>query len=277
MPEFVARPTGTWVDAGRVYESQEWGIERVTARVDGAANTFLGALFHKYNATIVYVRKIAPSGQLLGHWNVVYQGAPHDPNYNAPQWTGPGKIDDFYLVPSGTDLLVLLAGHDTNSARMNSVALTVIQGVYVPYTNGQQPEDGAAGAYRGGDVNPEPNPNPNPEPEYRLGADEFKDAFLGAANNNEFYNRFQGMVKNGVNLANLPSRLEPAVQAAVNAAIAAAIPGIISQVVGGVERLFDGGQGSAIVYQQLRNTSYSGCVDALNEGVPDEPTDEQEG
>lgn len=43
-----------------------------------------------------------------------------------------------------------------------------------------------------------------------------------------------------------------------------------------VEGLFNGGNGSAIVYQQLRNTSYSGALDAIHaagaDGIPDEPT-----
>jgi hypothetical protein len=40
-----------------------------------------------------------------------------------------------------------------------------------------------------------------------------------------------------------------------------------------VESLFDGGNGSAIVYQQLRNTSYSGALDALHHGAADDDPD----
>ena len=206
MSEFIARPDGQWVDVPRLYHSQEWGIERTAGRADGAANTFAGSLFHKNNATIVYVRKIAPNGQVLQKWNLVFEGAPHDTNYNNPQWTGPGKIDDFYMYPSGSDLIVSLVGHDTNTARLNPWGWKALEGVYTPHT-GTQPEDGAAGAYRGGNVDPEPNPNPNPEPEYRLGADEFKDAFLGAAANREFYTRFQKMVENGVEQSDIDGML----------------------------------------------------------------------
>lgn len=36
-----------------------------------------------------------------------------------------------------------------------------------------------------------------------------------------------------------------------------------------LDEAFDGGNGSAIVYQQLRNTSYSGALDALHHGAAD--------
>lgn len=161
MTELVARPDGQWVDAVPVYYSRAWGTEGSSGRVDGDGNSFLATLFHKKNASIIYIRKVAPNGTVLDKWNVVFQGCPHDANPDNTAWDGTGKVDGFDIYPSGSNLHVKLSGHVTNAQRDNLVNMAVLQGVYTPHT-GTQPEDGRAGAYApaGGEPDPEPGGEP---------------------------------------------------------------------------------------------------------------------
>jgi hypothetical protein len=55
--------------------------------------------------------------------------------------------------------------------------------------------------------------------------------------------------------------------------LAAGLANVVGNIKPKVESLFDGGNGSAIVYQQLRNTSYSGALDALHHGAADDDPD----
>lgn len=174
------------------------------------------------------------------------------------------KMDTVLMLRSGRNLHFYLTTHALGAgSRRLRVELAIIENVFETNPQFEAEEDGP-GAFLGGEMqpNPEPNPNPNPDPEYRLGADEYKDAFLGASNNQEFYNRFQTMVKNGVRLADLPRDLQPGLQSAVNAAVAAAVPNIVAQVVAGVHGLLIAG-GPFDVFQQDINAGWSSNMVSL--------------
>lgn len=141
------------------------------------------------------------------------------------------KIDEVTLAHSGDVLLVLLTTHEivSNKPRSIRVESAAIPGVY-SVRAGMELEEGGAGAFQ-----------PTGEPQPQEG----------------------GVTKDEV-------------QAIVNAAVAqikgqdnvtlkVVIDNILPKTKIGVEQLFDGANGSHVVYQQLRATSYSGALDAIRE------------
>jgi hypothetical protein len=155
----------------------------------------------------------------------------------APGGTEGYKIDAAYMTHSGVDVIVDMITHDATSIKPRGIRVerAVIRGVWVPRL---QEEEGGAGAFvgsgsGGGDV----------EVDYdRIKSDT------------------QAIVDAAVH----------SIKGQDNITLRVVIDNISVKAKKGVEELFDGGNGSAIVYQQLTNTSFTGSKGANHATIKDE-------
>lgn len=159
-----------------------------------------------------------------------------DTVYPAPGGTVGHKVDKAAIHRSGTNLVVGMITHDAISEDPRSIRVELAQvpNVYVVRA-GEELEEGAAGAFQptgGGEV--------------------------GGATKEEV----QAIVNAAVS----------AIKGQENITLRVVVDNIGPKTKTGVEQLFDGAQGSHIVYNQLRNTSYSGALDAIRDS--DKPQEE---
>lgn len=147
------------------------------------------------------------------------------------------KGDAVGICQSGADIIVVMSGHigdpDTDLELVEAFV-----GVAVAYPGGVQPGHGGAQAYTEG------------QSTGGSGLTDEDKAWL-QGRYDDLFNRvvaaFGGDIRRGIH-----DKAKQAVQEAITEA----------HVV--TEGMFNGGSGSAIVYNQLRNTSYSGALDALH-------------
>lgn len=145
------------------------------------------------------------------------------------------KIDDIEITYSGTDLLVALVTHTHTAGvtRARAVEMAKIPGVFV-YRQGMIADEGEAGAFI-----PAGGPDPGGT---GMTIEELTAALANA--NSPLTQTLGKLVKN-------------------NARLGMAIELDEKRVL--TEQMFGGGQGSFIVYDQLKNTSYTGAKAALDE------------
>jgi hypothetical protein len=152
----------------------------------------------------------------------------------APGGTVGYKIDAAYMTHSGVDVIVDMITHDATSVKPRGIRVerAVIRGVWVPRL---QEEEGGAGAFVGSGSG---------------GGD------VGGATKEE--------VQAIVDAAVLSIKGQP------NINLRVVIDNIPSKAAAGVEKLFDGGNGSAIVYNQLINCAFTGGKGANYETIKPE-------
>jgi hypothetical protein len=141
------------------------------------------------------------------------------------------KADSAFIKIAGADMAIRLTTHGiVSEPRDNSLQVYYWRNVAVPYPNGVLPS-GGHGVFKS-EQPPEPNPDPN------------------------------------VDYAEIERRVEFQVNRAIDHVTARTLLVIQNMIPKGLITLdmaMDGPRGSAIVYNQLRNTSYSGALDAIND------------